>query len=139
MLLADLEKATAGKTSQSAILWTPALVSTFKKAHDALDDRTHITIPKPSDKPVITSDGAVKKAGIGVVLHIIRGSKTLVAGFFSAKLKTPQIRWLPCEVEALAISAAVQHRAPYIIENHHTAQILTDSRPCVNADQVSKR
>ena len=57
----------------------------------------------------------------------------LLGGFFSAKLKPHQIQWLPCEVEALAISTAVNHWGPYILESEHTAQILTDSRPCVQA------
>jgi hypothetical protein len=139
LLLADLERATAGKTSQSAVSWTPELLSTFKKAQDALSDLTTITIPRPSDQLVITSDGAVKKGGLGAVLYVVRHSKTLVAGFFSAKLKTHQIRWLPCEVEALAINAAIQHWAPYIIENQNCVQVLTDSRPCVQAQTKLSR
>ncbi len=133
MLLANLESATAGQKSHSKISWTPELLSSFRNAQTALNDLTSITIPKPSDQLIITSDGAVKKGGVGAVLHIIRKTKTLVAGFFSVKLKTHQLRWLPCEVEALGISAAVQHWAPYIVENNHMVQVLTDSRPCVQA------
>ena len=55
----------------------------------------------------------------------------LVGGYFSAKLKPHQQRWLPCEVEALAISASISHWSPYIVQSDHTTQVLTDSRPCV--------
>ena len=56
-----------------------------------------------------------------------------MAGFFNAKLRKHQITWLPCEIEALSISAAIKHFAPYIIQSVHTTQVLTDSRPCVQA------
>ena len=133
MLLHDLEKATAGKPSQSSITWTSALLTCFKNAQHALSSLKSITIPRPSDKLIITSDGAVKKGGVGAMLYVVRGKKSHVSGYFSAMLKSHQVRWLPCEVEALAISAAVNHWSPYIIESHHTVQVLTDSRPCVQA------
>ena len=43
------------------------------------------------------------------------------------------MNWLPCEIEALSIGSAVKHFAPYIIQAKQTTQILTDSRPCVQA------
>ncbi len=133
MLLSDLEKATAGKASQAPVEWTPSLTTAFHDAQQALSSLKCITIPRPSDKLIITNDGAVKLGGIGAVLYIIRDSKMLLGGFFSAKLKTHQVKWLPCEIEALAIASSVNHWAPYIIENNHTVQLLTDSRPCVQA------
>lgn len=139
MLLASLEKSIAGMKSQARIDWSSDLLSDFKSAQAALDQLTSIYVPNPQDKLIITTDAAVKIGGIGAVLHIIRGSKTLVAGFFSARLKSHQVRWLPCEVEALAISTAIQHWAPYIIENQNTVQVLTDSRPCVQAQQKLSR
>ena len=56
-----------------------------------------------------------------------------VGGFFSARLKQHQVNWLPCEIEALAISASINHWSPYILESTNTVQILSDSRPCVQA------
>ena len=38
-------------------------------------------------------------------------------------------------MEALAITAAIKHFSPYIIQSEHTAMILTDSKPCVQAYQ----
>ena len=49
------------------------------------------------------------------------------------KLKDHQRKWQPCEHEALAITAAVKHFAPYIRESKHPFQILSDSKPCVQA------
>ena len=41
--------------------------------------------------------------------------------------------WLPCEVEALCIGAALKHFAPYILQLTSRAQVLTDSHLCVQA------
>ena len=43
------------------------------------------------------------------------------------------VTWLPCEVEALSIGAAIKHFAPFIIQLSHATEILTDYRPCVQA------
>ena len=45
------------------------------------------------------------------------------------------ITWLPCEIEALSIAAAVKHFSPYIVQSSHTASILTDSKPCEQAHE----
>mgnify|MGYP000217631779 FL=1 len=47
--------------------------------------------------------------------------------------------WLPCEVEALAIGVAIRHFAPFIIQSPHTIEVLTDSRPGVQAYKKLKR
>ena len=62
-----------------------------------------------------------------------RANKLQLAGFFSAKLRGRQPTWLPCEIEALSISAATKHFSPYIIQSKTPACILTDSKPCVQA------
>ena len=54
-----------------------------------------------------------------------------LAGFFSTKLRGSQLTWLPCEVEALAIPFTTKHFSPYLIQSHHNACILTNSKPCV--------
>ena len=41
--------------------------------------------------------------------------------------------WLPCEIEALCLGAAIKHCPPYIVQSSHTTQVLTDSKPCVQA------
>ena len=41
--------------------------------------------------------------------------------------------WLPCEVEALAITVATKHFSPYLIQSHHKVCMLTDSKPYLQA------
>ena len=63
----------------------------------------------------------------------------MLAGFFSAQLRKHQVRWLPCEIEALGIAAAVKHFAPYIAQFTSTINVLTDSKPCVQAFEKLSR
>ena len=65
----------------------------------------------------------------------MRNGKLKLAGFFSAKLRGRQISWLPCEIEALSIAAAIKHFGPYIVQAEHTTSILTDNKPCVQAHE----
>lgn len=132
-VLAPLDDAIAGKSSQEDIFWTDDLHNAFSLAQKALSGNRTITLPKSTDQLWIVTDGAVKRPGIAATLYITRGNKLTLAGFFSAKLRIHQLTWLPCEVEALAISAATKHFSPYIIQSLHSTCVLTDSRPCVQA------
>ncbi len=138
-LLSDLETAVGGRDSKERVTWTEQLTSAFQTAQAALNDPKAITIPKPSDQLIITTDGAVVNNGIGSVLFIIRNGKRSIGGYFSAKLKSNQQRWLPCEVEALGISMAINHWNTYIINSIHETQVLTDSKPCIQAFQKLAR
>ena len=69
----------------------------------------------------------------------MRDGKQFIGGYFSAKLKATQQRWLPCEIEALGISLAINHWGTHILESHHETQILTDSKPCIQAFQKLTR
>ena len=92
-----------------------------------------ITLPRPSDQLWIVTEGALRKLGLGATLYIERNGRPLLAGFFSAKLRTNLSLWLPCEVEALSIAAAIKHYSPYIIQSRLPTCILTDGKPCVQA------
>ena len=139
ILLADLEAATAGRDTRERITWTDTLSQSFKKAQNALRDLKSITIPKPSDQLIITVDGALRNGGIGSVLYILRDSKMLIGGYFSSRLHVHQRKWLPCEVEALAIASAVNHWGPSILQSELRTQILSDSKPCIQAMEKLKR
>ena len=91
------------------------------------------------DKLWIVTDGSVTKRGIGATLYVSRHQTLHLAGFFSAKLRKHQVNWLPCEVEALGIAAAVKHFSLFIIQSEHHACILTDSKPCVQAIDKLRR
>lgn len=66
-------------------------------------------------------------------MYVTREGTLLVAGYFSAKICKNQINWLPCEIGALAIAAALKHFGPFIIQSTQKACVLTDRKPCVQA------
>ena len=131
--LSKLEDTIAGCDSKDLLVWTDDLHSAFTRAQEALSTHKAITLPRPSDQLWIVTDGALRKLGLGATLYVERNGKLLLAGFFSAKLRTNQRQWLPCEVEALSIAAAIKHYSPFIIQSRLPACILTDSKPCVQA------
>ena len=105
----------------------------FTQAQKALAENRAITLPRSSDQLWIVTEASVRKRGIGATLYVTRDDQLRLAGFFSAKLRKHQVTWLPCEVEALCIAAAVKHFSPFIIQSKVSACVLTDSKPCVQA------
>lgn len=132
-LLSPLEDATKGLEGANAINWSPALTASFNKAQSALRSPSILTIPKPSDHLILTVDASPVNKGLGATLFVQRDRKRYLAEFYSFKLKNHQMTWYPCELEALAISAGVNHFAPFARESQHPLQVLTDSKPCVQA------
>ena len=74
-------------------------------------------------------------AGIGATLYVLRDDHLKVAGFFSQQLSPTYCKWLPCEIEGLAIAAAIKYFNGYIVQSRNTTQVLTDNKPCVEAYQ----
>ena len=75
-LLSPLEAAVAGRDSAARIDWSADLLGHFKSAQAGLSSPKTISTPKPSDRLVITHDGAVKNAGVGSVLFLVRDGVT---------------------------------------------------------------
>ena len=128
-----LESSIAGLQSQVKLQWDDTSLQQFHAAQLALQNHKSITIPRPSDSLWIVTDGSVTKRGIGATLYVSRDRVIHLSGFFSAKLRKHQVNWLPCEVEALCIAAAIKHFSPFIIQSSQPTCVLTDSRPCVQA------
>ena len=138
-LLHPLDQAVAGKQSMDKIIWSDTLLNSFQSAQRALKDTKTITIPKSTDQLWLVTDGSPKQCGIGATLYVQRNNNLQLAGFYNTRLKRHQQSWLPCEIEALAIASALNHFAPYLIQSKLPPQILTDSKPCVQAFQKLSR
>ena len=110
------------------IQWSDELLGAFSTAQKALSSAHAVTLQR-----WIVTDGAVRDLGLAATLYITCRDTVKVAGYFSAKLRKTKSSWLPCEVEALSIAAAVKHFAPYIIQSSQRTWVLTDSKPCVQA------
>ena len=114
------------KQSQDQVTWDEHSCEAFKHTQVSLSGCQTITLPQPGDQLWIVTDGAVTH-GVGATLYVTRNGQPRLAGFFSAKLRDRQVKWLPCEIEALSIALDIKHFSPYIIQSQHKACILTDS------------
>ena len=135
--ISPLEDVVAGKESNSKIEWTDKLLKHFTNSQNALDTAKIITLPTPKDQLIITTDASHQ--AIGATMFVLRGKTKLISGFFSAKLSKTQLKWTPCEIEALAIRCALRHFSPYIRESKFETKVFTDSKPCVQAVNKLKR
>ena len=138
-LLSPLEEAIKGLTGEQKITWTDDLKNFFAKAKDALKSPSALVIPKRSDQLLITTDASPLNQGLAATLFVVKDRKRYPAEFFSFKLKGHQVGWIPCEMEALAITAAINHFGPFIKESTLRTIVQTDSRPCVQALEKLKR
>ncbi len=129
--LAPLENMITGMQKHDSLKWTDNTLSAFESAQKALLNTPRICLPRPDDELLITHDGC--NGGIGSILFVKRNNTIHLGHYFSAKLKGHHTKWLPCEIEALSITVSVHHFAPLIRESMNVTQILTDSRPCVQA------
>ena len=129
--LRPLEEMIVGKQKQEGLVWSESAIDSFHAAQKALQNTPSICLPRPSDALLIVHDGC--NLGIGSILFVRRSNDLRLGSFFSAKLKQHHSKWLPCEIEALSITASINHFAPLIRESEHITQVLTDSRPCVQS------
>ena len=131
-VLCPFEKlCSSNKPAAERILWTDELLIKFQEAKSHLTSAKVITYPRRNEALQIVTDASAK--GLGAAMYAIRNGKPVLAGLFNAKRKPHQIGWLPCELEALAITASVQHFSPFITQSTQRTKVLTDSSPCVQA------
>ena len=132
-LISPLEDAIKGLDGHQRIDWDDALLRHFKIAQTALQNPETLTIPRRSDQLSLTTDASPVNKGLGATLFVNRDGKQHIAQHYSFKLKEHQLKWYPCELEALAIASAVNNFSTYARESIHPLQVLTDSKPCVQA------
>ena len=138
-LLLPLEDAIKGKEPKEQINWSEELSTAFLKSKQAIASNKAVTVPRPDDHLSIITDASVRPGAVSATLYVIRDNKRLLGGFYNSKLPNFQKKWLPCELEGLAISLALNHFSAYILNSNHRPQVLTDSKPCVDAANKLKK
>ena len=133
--LAPLESLSAGKQSADKVCWDEITKTAFHNAQSHLKNCAPITIPSPDHHLWIITDACSSKSGIASTLVATEQNKSnpKLSSFYSAKLKQGHDRWLPCEIECLAIASSINHFRPFILESNHRTNVLTDSKPVVQA------
>ena len=121
----------SNKPATEKINWTEELLTQFNNAKAHLKAAKTIKLPRREDTLQIITDAS--STGLAAGLYSIRDGKAHLSGLFNAKRKPHQKGWLPCELEALAITASVKYFSPFLIQSTQKAKVLTDSKPCVDA------
>ena len=115
-LIDPLESSLAKLQSHDLMQWDDNLRQQFVNAQEALKSHKSVVLPRPSNQLWIVTDGSVTKRGLGATFYVTRNDRLHLAGFYSAKLRKHQVTWLPCEVEASSIAAAVENFSVFIIQ-----------------------
>lgn len=139
--LSPLDTLTAGKQSADLVKWSTASIQAFKNSQKHLSNCSPIVLPSPADKLWIVTDASSSKFGIGATLVSSNpdSADPCLSSFFSAKLRSGHDKWLPCEIECLAIATSINHFRPLILESMHRTTILTDSKPVIQAFEKFNR
>ena len=132
-MMSPLDKACSGHDSKDVVVWSQDLLEAFNRAKEHLKDAKILTLPMRNDKLQLVTDAASTQAGLSSTLYVIRDGKAKLAGLFNARKTSGQEGWLACELEALGIAAGVKHFGPYIVQSSQVTDVLTDSKPCVQA------
>ena len=139
--LSPLEALTAGKQSSEKLNWDSNSLQAFSQSQAHLKNCAPINIPTPNDKLWLVTDACSSNLGIASTLLTSSSdsSNPELASFFSAKLKGGHSKWLPCEIECLAIATSINHFRPFILNSDHQTSVLTDSKPVVQAFEKIKK
>ena len=138
-LMTPFDSATAGKTSNEAFKWTPALTSAFNEAMNHLEKINKTYLPQPSEQLILLPDAMSTTPCVGWVLYVMRNNKPLPVSFCSAKLKDYMCKWYPCEKEAIGVVLSLDQCAHWIAESTKPTLIGPDSLAVVKAAELMKK
>ena len=133
----DLEVADA--QSKDPVHWTRDLIHHFIQATKNVENLQRLYLPAPSDLLLIETDAARMPPGIGHTVYAIKDDRKLPVTFHSAKLSDGHQKWNPCELEALAISTAIQAEFNLLKEAKNPTIICTDSKPVHDAIKLIRK
>ena len=109
--------------------WTKELQTAFDRTKDVLCRATMLTHPDPSASWSITVDAS--DLAIGGVLEQTKNGVKCPLGFFSRKLRGPELRYSAFDRELLSIYHAVCHYRAFLEGRRFT--VWTDHRPIMHA------
>ena len=87
-------------------------------------------VPGPDDVYVLQTGAS--EGGVGAVLNVVRGGKTLPVAFFSKQLKGAERRYSATELEALAVFRSINFFAHYLYGREFT--VYTDHQALVTME-----
>ena len=142
-ILDPFDKAVAGLNSKDTFSWTPDLIASFNNAMGQLDNVNKLTLPHPSEQLILMPDGARTPGGIGWALFVQRKLNDkpylLPVQFYSAKIKPYMTKWLPCEIEGVAASLAINATSHWILAANKPTYVTPDCKAVVEAVEKMRK
>ena len=136
-ILDPFDKAVSGLSSKDSFSWTPDLIASFNNAMSHLGNVNKLNLPHPSEQLILMPDGARTPGGIGWALFVQRKVDDkqclLPVQFFSAKIKPYMAKWLPCEIEGVAASLAINATSHWILSSTKPTYVTPDCKAVVEA------
>ena len=83
-----------------------------------------LTVPKHDDVFTLHTDASLM--GVGGVLNVFRADEEMPVGFYARQLRKVELNYSAMELQALAVTHAVEHFAHYLYGRDFT--IWTDHR-----------
>ncbi len=108
------------------IQWTPKLEQCFEEAKECLAKATLLVHPKPNAVISVTTDASDVAVG-AVAQQWDREKGWCPLGFFSRKLRDPELKYSAYDKELLAIKLALRH-FKYLVEGR-VFTVYTDHKP----------
>lgn len=117
------------KGNQKKLNWTPDHQSAFDDAKKALVSAATLSFPIPNQPLYLITDASM--SAVGAVVEQVVNSTRQPLGFFSKKLRPPEIKYSTFDRELLAVHLATRHFRHLLEGTPFT--IRTDHRPLVHA------
>ncbi|CAM1310666.1 Uncharacterised protein r2_g2090 [Pycnogonum litorale] len=117
------------KVKQKKLVWSPDHQKAFDDTKKALASATTLSFLNPNQPLYLITDASTVAVG-AVVEQVVNGARQPL-GFFSRKLRPPEVKYSTFDRELLAVYLAVRHFR-HILEGTPFT-IRTDHRPLVHA------
>ena len=131
------EQIGSNRPGTEEIIWTEKMVKSFSDIQTILKDPLQVSIPRKGDECYIANDACQVIPGMAVKLFIKRpGIERFLPSFnFGFRLKESQLKWQPCELEALSLSKGIEKLLPFLKSTENPTIALVDSKASYQASQ----
>ena len=131
------EQVPSSRSGKEKIVWTPALLQSFKHCQTILRSPLHVTIPKKGDTPYLVTDACTSLPAGGTKLFLQRpGVQGFLPSFnWGCRLPATMKQWPPHDIEAFFLSHGIQKNQHFIRTCEKPGVAFVDSKATFQASQ----
>ena len=127
----------ATRSGKENIIWSPDLLTAFRKIQDILKQPLSVTIPRKGDIIHLATDACTSLPAGGTKMFLKRPGVTQFLPSFNFGCRLPQTlkQWSPCEVEGYFLNKGIEKAEFYVKMSGNPGIALTDCKPVFQAKQ----